>query len=85
MMYQVKRGYSYVDVNGRGQVFVHPQMFEGEVDPTQKWKLGAVVQEGQELPISTKGVDDGRTQTKETKAKTEREIDEDEMDASEET
>jgi hypothetical protein len=44
MMYVVKRGYAYVDINGRNKVYTGGQEFNGEVDPTQRWKLGEVEQ-----------------------------------------
>jgi hypothetical protein len=66
MKYKVRWGYSYVDVNGRNQVLKGGEIFDGEVDPSQKWKLGALEQEP-ELKVETKSA----TQTKKTKTKTE--------------
>ena len=59
MMYVVRRGYSYVDTNGRNKVYAQGEEFAGTVDPKQKWKLGEITQEKEVA-----------TQTKETKAKT---------------
>jgi hypothetical protein len=79
MMYVVRKGYSYVDTNGRNKVYAQGEEFAGKVDPKQKWKLGELKQKV-EVPITTKEVS-GATQTK--KAKTKTEIDP--MDEGEET
>jgi hypothetical protein len=44
MKYIVHKGYSYTDTKNRNRVYVAGQEFEGEVDPTQKWKLGQLDQ-----------------------------------------
>ena len=86
MMYVVRRGFSYTDIHGRNRVYTQGQEFSGKVDPTQKWKLGEL-EPVTELPMSTKGVDNAEPPRKaeETKkAKTTKELDEEEMDAGEE-
>jgi hypothetical protein len=79
MKYFVRRGYSYVDINGRNQVYGQGEEFAGVVDTRQKWKLGEMEQE----------VENVGTQTKKAKTKTKKsssQIDEyDEMDEGEET
>jgi hypothetical protein len=79
MKYIVRRGYSYVDINGRGKVYGQGEEFSGVVDARQKWKLGEMKQEVEHVD----------TQTKKAKTKTKKfssHIDEyDEMDEGEET
>ena len=77
MKYVVKKGYSYTDIHGREKIYGPGEEFNGELDPTQKWKLG-VVQAEPELEVTTKHA----TQTQETETKAE-EIDP--MDEGEET
>ena len=81
MMYVVRRGYSYTDTQGRGQVYREGEAVNCVIDETQRWKLGEVVPKTK-LNIETKGVQNA-TQTKE--AKTQKELEEDEMDRGEET
>lgn len=68
MQYVVRRGFSYTDVNGRGQVYKEGEAVNCVIDETQKWKLGEIKIEP-ELPMATKGVT-GATQTQKAKAKT---------------
>ncbi len=81
MQYVVRKGYSYTDIHGRNLVYRAGEEFSGKIDETQKWKLG-VLEQAVEVPIATKGVDHVSAQTK--KAKTEKELDDEEMDKGEE-
>lgn len=57
MMYLVRKGYSYVDINGRNKVYAQGEKFSGTVDPKQKWKLGSLEPEPEKLEKKTKGVE----------------------------
>ena len=82
MKYVVNKGKSYTDTKGRNTVYGPGDVFEGELDLTQKWKVGLVVPAGApELPYDKKGVGHA-AQTE--KAKAEAEVI-DPMDEGEET
>tara|TARA_R110000772_G_scaffold267971_1_gene393527 strand:- start:4900 stop:5133 length:234 start_codon:yes stop_codon:yes gene_type:complete len=76
MKYVVRKGYSYVDVKGRNQIFNAGSVFEGDVDTSQKWKLGRIDQ-APEVKVETKVIE-----TKEVPASVDTY---DEMDEGEET
>jgi hypothetical protein len=73
MKYVIKKGYSYVDTKGRGEVFTGGSTFEGKLDNRQKWKIGHIMSEP-ELEVTQKNA----PQAEETE-----EVDE--MDEGEET
>ena len=84
MKYVVKKGHSYTDTKGRNKVYGPGEIFEGELDSVQRWKVGRIdqaVDAGNTLPFSTKGMHDA-TQTKKAETETE-EVDP--MDEGEET
>ena len=81
-MYVVRKGFSYTDIHGRNRVYTEGQEFNGKIDETQKWKLGELEPQV-EMEVMTKGVDSA-AQTKTTKAKTAKELDDEEMEAGEE-
>lgn len=72
MKYVVRRGFSYTDVKGRGQVYTEGEAVNCVIDESQKWKLGELKEES-ELTMATKGVTSA-TQTQKAKTKTKKEL-----------
>ncbi len=83
MMYVVRKGYSYTDVNNRGRVYRAGEEVLGQIDETQKWKLGELTPEASNVETQTK-----EAKTKGIKVGSPTNLDDkyyDEMDEGEET